>query len=170
STLLGAGLELQFTLPRSLLFAAEPATFAPNAFLRIAPDDSITVLAKHDEMGQGIHTGLAMALAEELGADFSKVHVEPAPADAAYNHTAFGMQMTGGSSSTWESFEQMRKAGATAREMLIAAAAKRWGVDAASCAAENGFIIHADQRLRFGELADDAAKLPVPTDVKLKDP
>lgn len=174
STLIGGGFVLAFTLPRRLLFAAEasiPATtFAPNAFLRIAPDDSITIIAKHDEMGQGIHTGLAMALAEELCADLSKVRVESAPADPAYNHMAFGMQMTGGSSSTWESFEQMRKAGATAREMLIVAAAKRWNVDAAKCAAENGFIVSGTKRLRFGELADDVAKLPVPTDVKLKDP
>jgi isoquinoline 1-oxidoreductase beta subunit len=170
STLLGAGLVLEFTLPRSLLFAVEPLSFVPNAFLRIAPDDSITVIAKHDEMGQGIHTGLAMALAEELCADFSKVRVEPAPADDAYKHTAFGLQMTGGSTSTWESFEQMRKAGATAREMLIAAAAKRWNVDAAKCKAENGFVVTGTKRLSFGALADDAAKLPVPTDVKLKDP
>ncbi len=170
STLLGAGLVLEFTLPRSLLLAAEPVAFAPNAFLRIAPDDSVTVIAKHDEMGQGIHTGLAMALAEELGADFSRVRVEPAPADPAYNHTAFAMQMTGGSTSTWESFEQMRRAGATARQMLIAAAAKRWKVDAAKCTAENGFVVSGKKRLRFGELADDAAKLPVPTEVKLKDP
>jgi isoquinoline 1-oxidoreductase beta subunit len=169
----GSGLVLGFFLPSRLLDAAEKAAgpFVPNAFLRIAPDDSITVIAKHDEMGQGIHTSLAIVLAEELDADFSKVRVESAPADDAYKHSAFGLQMTGGSTSSWSSFQQMREAGATARAMLIAAAAKRWKVDAASCIADNGAVIHraTNRRFRFGELVDAAAKLPVPANVKLKD-
>lgn len=173
----GSGLVIGFFLPGRVFAAAEkaagapPAPFAPNAFLRIAPDDTITVIAKHDEMGQGIHTGLAMEIADELGADFSKVRVESAPADDVYAHSAFGLQMTGGSTSTWSSFEQMRKAGATARAMLIAAAAADWGVEPATCSTGNGYVVHREtqRRARFGELVAAAAKLPVPADVKLKD-
>src|SRR5437667_8175808 len=169
----GSGLVIGFFMPSRFLEAAAKTTapFIPNAFLRIAPDDSITVIAKHDEMGQGVHTSLAMEIADELGADFSKVRTEPAPADDAYKHAAFGLQMTGGSTSTWSSFEQMRKAGATAREMLIAAAAQRWKVEPSSCHTDKGFVVHgpSKRRLRFGELVEAATKLPVPTDVKLKD-
>src|SRR4051812_27207714 len=88
--------------------------FTPNPFLKITPDGTITILAKHSEMGQGVYTSLAMVVAEELDADWTKIKVEAAPAAGAYAHTAFGMQMTGGSTSTWESYQQMREAGATA--------------------------------------------------------
>ena len=100
----------------------------PNAFLRIGADDSVTVLLAHSEMGQGIWTTLPMLIAEELGCDWSKVKVEHAPAAPAYAHTAFGMQMTGGSTSTYTEFDRYRQVGAMAREMLVAAAAEQWKV------------------------------------------
>ena len=101
------------------------ASFAPNAFLRIAADGTVTLLAKHAEMGQGIYTSMAMCVAEELEADWTNIKVEAAPAAQVYAHTAFGLQMTGGSTSTWESYEQLRQAGATARVLLVEAAARR---------------------------------------------
>jgi isoquinoline 1-oxidoreductase beta subunit len=151
---------------------ATPATFAPNAFIRIAPDDSVTVIVGKAEMGQGVYTSLPMLIAEELEADWSKIKVESAPVDAAYNHPSFGIQMTGGSTSTASEWERLRKAGASARIMLIAAAAKNWNVEPQSLRAENGFVIHASSKRRasFGSLADTAATLTPPKDVPLKDP
>lgn len=101
-----------------------PEEFAPNAFIRIGTDGQVTIIAKHDEMGQGIHTGLAIAICEELEIDVEKVRVVPAPANASYGNSAYQVQVTGGSTSTWSSFDQQRRAGAVARTMLIAAAAK----------------------------------------------
>ena len=167
----GGGLVIGFRLTPKL-GAAEPAAaaFAPNAFLRIAPDGAVTIFAKHSEMGQGIYTSLAMCVAEELDADWTRISVEAAPPGPAFAHTAFGMQMTGGSSSTWESYDQMRQAGATARALLVQAAAQAWAVEAATLRTENGAVIAPDgRRAGYGELADAAAKLTPPTDVKLKD-
>src|SRR5262249_4200770 len=141
----------------------------PNAFVRIAPDNTVTILLKHSEMGQGIWTSLPMVVAEELDVDFDRVRVEHAPAAPEYAHTAFGMQMTGGSTSTWESFAQLRQAGATARALLIAAAAQKWNVQAADCRTEKGFVVCGKHKASYGELADAAAKLPVPNEVALKD-
>jgi len=172
----GGGLLIGLALPDGLrrAFAQPPPAAAPkivpNAFIRIAPDDSVTILLKHSEMGQGVATSLPMVVAEELECDWRKVGFEHAPADLVYAHTVFRAQMTGGSTSTWESFEQLRAAGAAAREMLIAAAAAQWGVPAGECRAENGFVIHGERRARYGELAEAAAKLPVPASPKLKDP
>jgi isoquinoline 1-oxidoreductase beta subunit len=151
---------------------AAQATFAPNAFVRIAADGAVTVIANHSEMGQGVYTSLPMVLAEELDADWEKVRVEAAPVDPAYNHTAFGIQMTGGSTSTWSEWERLRTCGATARAMLVAAAAQQWGVEPASCRTENGEVIHDEtgKRATYGSLADAAGKLDPPADVKLKDP
>ncbi|MEG3791481.1 xanthine dehydrogenase family protein molybdopterin-binding subunit [Lysobacter sp. CCNWLW3] len=164
---LGGGLVIGFAIPGARRFAyAAPAEaaaasgFVPNAFLRIGNDDSVTVLIAHSEMGQGIWTGLAMLVAEELDADWTKIRVEHAPAAPAYAHTAFGMQMTGGSTSTWSEFDRYRQAGATARQLLVAAAAQRFGVAAADVRTENGVAIAGSQRARYGELADAAAKLP----------
>lgn len=174
----GAGLVVAFVIPgasRFALAAAEPATaavaagFAPNAFLRVGDDDSVTVLVSHSEMGQGIWTGLAMLIAEELDADWSKVRVEHAPAAPAYAHTVFGMQMTGGSTSTWSEFDRYRQAGATARALLVAAAAQRFGVPVDQVRTENGMAIAGDQRARYGELVQAAAQLPPPAKVALKD-
>src|SRR5262245_33019159 len=118
----GAGLTVGFNLPTAgRRAAAQAGVLAPNAFVRIGTDNTVTVLAKHLEMGQGTYTGLATILADELDADWAQVRVESAPADAAlYNNLAFGpVQGTGGSSSIANSFAQLRKAGATARAMLI---------------------------------------------------
>ena len=150
---------------------AAGATFAPNAFLRIGSDDSVLILAKNDEMGQGIFTSIAQTIAEELEADFTKVRVEPAPAGPAYNNLAFGMQGTGGSTSTWANFTQLRQAGAAAKTVLVAAAAARLGVEPATCQARLGRVHHAasGQSFSFGELAEAAAALPVPAEPALKD-
>ncbi len=154
------------------LAAAEP--FMPNAFVRIAPDNTVTILAKHVEMGQGSYTGLATLLAEELDADWSQVRVEGAPANAAlYNNLAFGpMQGTGGSSAIANSFEQMRKAGASARAMLVAAAAEQWTVPAAEITVNKGVVSHSasGKQAGFGDLAEAAARQPVPKELKLKSP
>ena len=151
--------------------AKKPAQIPPNAFVRIAPDSSVTVLLKHSEMGQGVWTSIPMVVADELDCDWSKVKVEHAPAAPEYAHTVFGIQMTGGSTSTWESFAQLRQAGATARALLIAAAAKKWSLNGTSgCRTENGFVLCGDKRVSYGELADAAAKLPMPADVALKKP
>jgi isoquinoline 1-oxidoreductase beta subunit len=147
-------------------------TFAPNAFVRIGSDESVTVVVNHSEMGQGIYTGLSMLVAEELDADWSKVRAEAAPVDAAYNHALYGIQLTGGSTSTWTEWKRMRQAGAVARAMLIATAAETWKVPKEACRAENGFVIHdaSGRRLSFGGLAERASLLTPPRDVPLKDP
>lgn len=153
--------------------AAASAAFEPNAFVRIGADSKVTVIAKHLEMGQGTYTGLATLLAEELDADWSQVRVEGAPADAKrYNNLFWGpAQGTGGSTAIANSYEQMRKAGAAARAMLVAAAAERWRVPAAEIRVAKGIVSHrSGRRARFGELAAAAAKQPVPADVKLKEP
>lgn len=149
----------------------EAADFEPNAFLRIAPDGRVTFFSKHDEMGQGIFTGLAIAMAEELDQDLERIDVVPAPSAPAYAHSAYYVQGTGGSTSTWSSFEQMRRAGAVARTMLVAAAAQRWGVSPADCTARDGVVHHADgsTRATYGELAAEAARQEVPEDVVLKE-
>ena len=168
------GLVIAFTVPGARRFArAERAPadpFAPNAFIRVGNDDSVTVLLAHSEMGQGIWTTLPMLIAEELDADWSKIRVEHAPAAPAYGHTALGIQMTGGSSTTWSEFDRCRQAGATARAMLVAAAAQRFGVSPADCRTVNGVVIAGGKRARYGELAEAASKLPVPKTVPLKDP
>ena len=173
----GAGLCISAYVPElgagaRELAAAGPGVFAPNAFVRIAPDESITVIANHSEMGQGIYTSLPMLLNEELEADWSKIKVEAAPVDAAYNHTVFGLQMTGGSTTTPSEWERFRKMGAVARLMLIEAAAQKWNVPAGSCHVEKGFVIHAPsgKKTSYGSLAEAAAQLKAPQDIPLKDP
>ena len=154
--------------------AAAGGSLEPNAFVRIDLDGTVTVLAKHLEMGQGSYTGLATLLAEELDADWDKVRVEGAPADVKrYNNLAFGpMQGTGGSTAMANSWEQMRNAGATAKAMLVAAAAQRWGVPASEISVDKGVVSHAGsgRSAGFGELVEAAASLPVPEQVQLKDP
>jgi isoquinoline 1-oxidoreductase beta subunit len=155
--------------------AATGEAFAPNAFLRIAPDNTVTVIVKHLEMGQGVYTGLPTLVAEELEVDWSQVRVETAPADVTrYANLAWGgaVQGTGGSTSLANSWEQLRRAGATAREMLIAAAARTWNVNPQGLKAEKGFVIdpRGGRRFSYGELAAKAASLSPPADVKLKAP
>ena len=151
---------------------AAAGTFEPNAFLRIGRDNTVTVVVKHLEMGQGVYTGLPTLIAEELDAAWSQVRVEGAPADASrYNNLLWGpAQGTGGSTAMANSFEQYRQAGAAARAMLVAAAAEQWKVPADSIQVKNGVVFHANgSKATLGELADAAAKQPVPTTVKLKD-
>ena len=149
--------------------APKPNT-SPNAFLRIARDGAVTVQVKHLEFGQGVMTSLPMLVAEELGCDWTRVRAELAPASPLYAHTMFGMQMTGGSSSVINSWEQMRMVGATARMMLVSAASNKWKVDTSKCRVENGVVIGpAGQRANFGDLADAANKLPLPEKIVLKD-
>lgn len=171
---IGGGLILGFSLPLRVPSgeaASAPVQIMPNAFIRIGADDIVTIIVNHSEMGQGVYTSLPMLVAEELEADWTKIKVEPAPVDAVYNHTAFGIQMTGGSSSVWSEYDRLRKVGAAAREMLTSAAALVWNVDKTSCRAQNGKVIDSSGKsLTYGQLADKAASMPVPQDVKLKDP
>ncbi|MGJ7517419.1 molybdopterin cofactor-binding domain-containing protein [Pseudomonas baetica] len=177
SAVLGGGLVVAFVIPGAHRFALgaenQGDVFAPNAFLRIGNDNSVTVLLGHSEMGQGIWTGLTMLIAEELDADWSKIRVEHAPASAKdYGLAGFGgMQITGGSTSTWMEFDRYRQAGAAARLMLIEAAAKRFNIAPSAIRTESGVVMAGDQRATYGELADDAGKLPVPdpASIKLKD-
>jgi len=150
-----------------------PVNFEPNAFVRIGADDSVTVVAKHLEMGQGTFTGLATLLAEELDANWDQVKVEAAPADATrYKNLMMGVQGTGGSTAMANSHDQMRKAGAAARAMLVAAAAQEWKVAPDTIGVSKGVISHqaSGRKASFGQLAAQASALPVPTEVKLKDP
>ncbi|MFG6177684.1 molybdopterin cofactor-binding domain-containing protein [Halomonas sp. THAF12] len=153
--------------------AGDNGEFAPNAFVRVTPEGEVVVIAKHIEMGQGTYTGLATLVAEELDADWQRVRVEGAPADTQrYQNLMFGIQGTGGSTSIANSFEQMRKAGATARAMLVAAAAERLDVPANSLSVSQSKVVHegSGRELGFGELAEAAADLPVPDEVTLKSP
>ena len=145
--------------------------FQPNAFIRIAANEEITLIVGMAEMGQGVLTSLPQLLAEELNADWRHVRVEQAPVDAAYNNPMFGMQGTGGSTSVRAFWEPLRHAGATAREMLITAAADTWAVDRATCRAQDGFVHHTSgKKLSFGSLAKRAASVAVPKDAPLKNP
>jgi isoquinoline 1-oxidoreductase beta subunit len=147
--------------------------FEPNAFVRIGTDNTVTVLSKHLEMGQGTYTGLATLLAEELDADWNQVKVEGAPADAArYKNLLMGIQGTGGSTAIANSYEQMRKAGAAARAMLVSAAAQDWKVPADGITVSKGVVHHlkSGRKASFGQLAEKAAQQPVPENVSLKDP
>ena len=176
------GLTLGLALP-PLATAAKPASaspaasapsFEPTPFLRIGADNTVTVISKHLEMGQGTYTGLATIVAEELDADWAQVKVEGAPADAKrYNNLFFGAaQGTGGSTAMANSWGQMRQTGATARAMLVSAAAKRWQVPEGEVAVAGGIVSHAasGRKASFGELAEAAALETVPASVKLKDP
>jgi len=173
---LGAGLVIGFRFDRRVeakTTAGAAADFAPNAFVRVSPDDTVTILAKHIEFGQGAHTGIATVLAEELDADWAQVRVEAAPADAErYANLFFGMQGTGGSTAMANSWEQLRRAGATARAMLVEAAAARWGVPAGEIEIGEGVVSHAGsgRSARFGELAEAASELEAPEEVTLKKP
>src|SRR5271154_3782248 len=150
--------------------AAAPAVL--NAFIQIAPDDSITILISKSEMGQGVVTSLSMLAAEELECDWKQIRTEFAPAAHVYFDPAFGMQGTGGSQTIHSAWMPMRQAGATARVMLVQAAAQKWGVDASECHAEHGAVVHAatKRRATYGSLAEAAAKITPPDKVELKDP
>ena len=177
SATLSSGVLLGFRLPGVTDAAAQTTSgaaateFAPNAFIRISKGNVVTILVNKAEMGQGVYTSLPMLIAEELEVDLRRVKVVAAPVDPAYNHPVFGMQFTGGSQSIASEWERLRKAGAAAREMLLAAAADIWKVDRASLRAENGAVIGpGGRRLTYGQLAERAATMPVPADPPLKDP
>jgi len=181
SALVVGGLVIAFSIPQAKRFllpgaaketgnAGESKLPAPNAFLRIGTDNTITVMLAHSEMGQSIWTTLPMLIAEELDADWSKIKVEHASASPAYLHTAYGIQITGGSSTTWSEFDRYRQAGALTRQLLIGAAAEQLGVPAANLKTENGFVISGDTKISYGDLAEAAAKLETPKAVTLKDP
>jgi isoquinoline 1-oxidoreductase beta subunit len=171
----GAGLTVGFYLPPSgLRVAAQGAkVLAPNAFVRIDADGIVTIMLGQAEMGQGIYTSVAMIIADELDADWSKVKVEQAPPDPAYGNPAIGgRQSTVASASVRGLFIVWRKAAAAAREMLLEAAAKELGVPASELTTDQGVVYHrpSGRKLTYAELADKAAQLPVPQDPKLKSP
>ena len=184
---LAGGVLLAFYLPMRaagdlpLRVANEPnqglddtaGKFAPNGLIRIARDGTTTLVMPQVEMGQGVYTSIAMILAEELDADFSKVVLQHAPPnDKVYGNPAFGIQATGNSNSIRAWWIPIRKAGATARAMLVTAAAQRWKVPAESCGAANGTVIHAasGRELAYADLVEAAARVPPPKDPPLKDP
>jgi isoquinoline 1-oxidoreductase beta subunit len=172
----GGGLLLGFGLPVLLgdALAAQSSSFAPNAFIRIGSDGSVTLTIPYVEMGQGTYTSIPMLIAEELEVALSQVHLEHAPPDEKRygNPYMAGVQGTGGSTAIRAVWEPLRQAGATARVMLITAAAKRWKVDPSSCHAERGEVVHqaSARRVQYGALAGDAALLPIPEKVALKRP
>ena len=174
-TLATGGLVLGFVLPAGGRFAraadaAKPTVYAPNAFLRVAPDNTVTVLVNRLEFGQGVHTALPMMIADELDADWSQVRSELAPAADVYKDPAFGIQMTGGSGTIAHSFTQYREVGARARAMLVAAAAQAWKVEPSQCRTAKGVVYGpAGKKATYGALAEAAMALPVPEAVTLKD-
>ena len=171
SAAVGGGLLLSLSLPLGQSEAAGSETFTPNAFIRIDSDGQVVLTMPYVEMGQGTYTSIPMLIAEELEVDLKQVKLEHAPPnEKVYANPLLGVQATGNSNAMRGAWMPMRKAGATVRTMLVAAGAKRWGVDANSCRAQDGEVIHAQsgRHLKYGELAADAAKLPVPTDVTLK--
>jgi CO/xanthine dehydrogenase Mo-binding subunit len=172
SALLGGGLVLGVRIGAAPARAAEVKAFEPNAWISVRPDGAIALICHRNEMGQDVHTSLAMLLAEELAVDPRAVTVLQAPVNpGAYLNHMLGGQITGGSTSVRDAWEPLRRAGATARAMLVAAAAARWNVPAGECRAELGHVIHAERgRLAYGALADSAAQRPVPADVPLASP
>ncbi|HSU77048.1 MAG TPA: molybdopterin cofactor-binding domain-containing protein, partial [Burkholderiales bacterium] len=161
-------LVIAFNLPAAIgpASAADEKSFAPNAYIRIDAKGQVTFVVAYVEMGQGTYTSIPMLIAEELEVPLSSVRVEHAPPDERYygNPLLGGIQATGNSNAVRGAWEPMRRAGAVAKTMLVQAAAQRWKVDAASCRAENGAVVHAasGRRLGYGALVADAAKLPVP--------
>jgi isoquinoline 1-oxidoreductase beta subunit len=174
---LGGGLLISLYVPEfvSAADAAADSAAKPvalNAFVRIGTDETVTVISNHSEMGQGIYTSLPMLLNEELEADWARVRVESSPVEAVYNHTVFGIMMTGGSTTTNSEYDRFRTMGAMARIMLIAAAAQAWKVDPQTCRAEKSYVIHTPtgRRASYGSLAEAASKIAPPKDIPLKDP
>ncbi len=172
----GGGLMLSLRLPFATgeAEAAEADGFAPNAFIRIGGDGQIVLTMPYVEMGQGTYTAIPMLIAEELEVDLKQVRLEHAPPDEKLygNPLLGGVQATGNSNAIRASWQPLREAGAIARTMLVSAAAKRWNVDPASCRAQSGEVLHAStgRSLKYGELAADAARMPVPESVVLKRP
>ena len=170
SALASGGLLMGLTLPGSSLLAAG-TVHTPNAWVHIADDNTITLFSARSEMGQGVYTSMPMLIAEELNVDLKQVKVAIAPPNAAYVNALLGAQITGGSTSVRDGWEKLRTGGAQVREMLISAAAAQWNVDRSTLRAEKGMVLGANgKKATYGSLAADAAKLPVPEKVALKDP
>ncbi|SFU83228.1 xanthine dehydrogenase family protein molybdopterin-binding subunit [Pseudoduganella namucuonensis] len=170
-----SALVIAFQLPGAakVAHAAQDQGFSPNAYLRIGADDSITIIVALVEMGQGTFTSVPMLIAEELEVELSKVKVEPAPADEkTFGHPLYGLQITGGSASIQGAWAKLRQVGATAKQMLVTAAAQTWAVPEQECRAVGGQIIHgpSGRKLSYGKLAAAASRLPVPAGAPLKDP
>lgn len=170
------GLYVAFQMPAPMqrAFASDAATGAQsgyaNAFVHIAPDNSITMIINRIEMGQGVHTSMAQLIAEELDVDWTKIQSRSSNSDKIYNDPNFQMIMTGGSTSLAHSWQQYRTIGAGMREMLLSAAAKHWKVPVSELSTKDGFVVHAKKgKISYGELATAANKLPFPTKPKLKD-
>ena len=171
----GGGLMLSLHLPFASrdVAAAGADGFVPNAFIRIAPDGPVVLTMPYVEMGQGTYTAIPMLIVEELEVDLEQVRLEHAPPDEKrYANPLLGVQATGNSNAIRGAWQPLRQAGAVARTMLVSAAAKRWNVDPASCRAQSGEVLHAPtgRRVRYGDLAAEAARLPVPENVALKRP
>ncbi|HEY3146918.1 MAG TPA: molybdopterin cofactor-binding domain-containing protein, partial [Dongiaceae bacterium] len=172
----GGGLILSLHLPfaNGQAEAAGADRFAPNAFIRIGSDGQIVLTMPYVEMGQGTYTSIPMLIAEELEVDLKQVRLEHAPPNEKLygNPLLGGVQATGNSNAVRAAWQPLRQAGAIARMMLVSAAAKRWNVDAASCRAQSGEVLHAPtgRRAKYGALAADAARVPAPERVALKRP
>src|SRR3954469_7556227 len=162
----GGGLILSLSLPFDRSDAA-PDSFAPNAFIRIGSDGQITLIMPYVEMGQGTYTSIPMLIAEELEVSLNQVRLEHAPPnEKLYANPLLGEQATGNSNAIRGAWKPLREAGATARSMLIAAAANRWQVEPSSCRAERGEVHGASgNRIKYGALAADAARIPLPANV-----
>lgn len=170
SALFTSGLVVSFMVPAAnLRKSVRSSLFSPNAFLRIDENGVVTIVLSKVEMGQGVWTTLPMLIAEELDCDWSAIRVEHSPASEAYAGTMIPSQKTVGSNSVVSEFDRYRYAGATAREMLVSAAAKRLGVQREACTTANGFVVVGEKRIPYGELAEEASGMPVP-EVKLRDP
>ena len=170
----GLMLSLRLALTNGVAEAADADVFAPNAFVRIGGDGQIVLTMPYVEMGQGTYTSIPMLIAEELEVDLSQVRLEHAPPNEKLygNPLLGGIQATGNSNAVRAAWQPLRQAGAVARTMLVSAAAKRWNVDPASCRAQSGEVLHAPtgRRIKYGALAADAARMPVPESVLLKRP
>src|SRR4051812_8138899 len=170
----GLMLSLQLPLPGRDAATAENDGFAPNAFIRIGTDGQVVLTMPYVEMGQGTYTSIPMLIAEELEGDRLQGRLEHAPPEEKLygNPLLGGLQATGNSNAIRASWQPLRQAGATARTMLIGAAAQRWNVDSASCRAQNGEVLHVptSRRLKYAELVTDAARMPLPNNVALKQP
>ena len=172
SSLATTGLVFGFALPATVGEALAAGTlYTPNAWVHIADDNTITLISARSEMGQGVYTSMPMLIAEELNVNLDRIKVAIAPPNAVYVNALLGAQITGGSTSVRDGWESLRQGGAQVREMLISAAAQKWGVEPSSLKAVNGMVLGANgKKATYGQLAEAASKLPVPVKVTLKDP
>ncbi len=168
SALAGGGLAVGFRLGLPTDAHAADSPKQANAWVTVKPDGGITVICHRNEMGQDVHTSLTMLVAEELGVDPRKVKVEQAGVNPIYINKLLGGQITGGSTSVRDAWEPLRQAGATARTMLVSAAAEQWKVPASECTVADGWVVHGAKKMAYGKLAAAAAKQPVPKDVALR--